>query len=77
MPENTLKALAAGSELDTTMAADGGDCEEVIAQFAAEGVDVDVLAATLQNDGAKAFVNSWNGLMTVIASKGASLAQGG
>jgi len=77
MPENTLKALAAGSDLDTTMAADGGDCEEVIAQFAAEGVDVDALAARLQNDGAKAFVNSWNGLMTVIASKGASLAQGG
>jgi transaldolase len=76
MPENTLKALAAGSELNTTMASDGGDCEEVIAQFAAEGVDVDALAATLQNDGAKAFVNSWNGLMAVIASKGASLAQG-
>jgi transaldolase len=77
MPENTLKALAAGSELDTLMAADGGDCEEVLAQFAAEGVDVDALAAKLQNDGAKAFVNSWNGLMAVIASKGASLTQGG
>jgi transaldolase len=76
MPESTLKALAAGSELDTIMAADGGDCEEVIAQFAAEGIDVDALAAKLQNDGAKAFVNSWNGLMAVIASKGASLTQG-
>jgi len=75
MPENTLKALSVHSEIGTIMASDGGDCEEVLAQFAAEGIDVDALAAQLQDDGAKSFVKSWNGLMAVIASKGAALAR--
>ncbi len=75
MPEGTLKALAGHSELGTIMAADGGDCEEVLAQFAAAGIDVDALAARLQDDGAKSFVKSWNGLMAVIATKGAALAR--
>lgn len=74
MPEGTLRALSGHSELGTIMAADGGDCEEVLAQFAAEGIDVDVLAAQLQDDGARSFVKSWNELMAVIASKGAALA---
>jgi transaldolase len=57
------------------MAVDGGDCEEVIAQFARAGVDVDALAAQLQDEGAKSFANSWNDLMAVIASKSATLAK--
>jgi transaldolase len=75
MPEGTLKALSAHTELGTIMAADGGDCEEVLAQFAAEGIDIDALAARLQEDGAKSFVKSWNELMAVLSSKGAALAQ--
>jgi transaldolase len=51
------------------MAADGGDCEELLAQFAQQGIDVDALAAQLQADGAKSFVKSWNELMAVITSK--------
>jgi transaldolase len=54
---------------------DGGDCEEVIGQFARAGVDVDALAAQLQDEGAKSFANSWNDLMGVIASKSATLAR--
>jgi transaldolase len=77
MPEGTLKALAKHSKLGAIMAADGGDCEEVLAQFAAEGVDVDALGAQLQEQGAKSFVNSWNELMAVIESKGAALAKAG
>jgi transaldolase len=45
------------------MAEGGGDCEEVLAQFASEGIDVDALATQLQNEGAKSFVKSWNGLL--------------
>ena len=77
MPEGTLKALAKHSKLGDIMAADGGDCEEVLAQFADEGIDIDALAAQLQEQGAKSFVNSWNELMGVIASKGAALAKAG
>ena len=69
MPENTLKALSRHDELGTVLPADGGDCEEVLAQFAAAGVDIDALAARLQDEGARAFVNSWNELMSVIALK--------
>jgi transaldolase len=73
MPEGTLKALAQHSELGTIIPADGGDCEEVLAQFAKAGIDIDALAARLQDEGAKSFVKSWNELMAVINSKSAAL----
>jgi len=73
MPEGTLKALATHTELGELLPADGGDCEEVLGQFAAAGVDVDALAAKLQQQGAEAFVKSWEDLMAVISSKSASL----
>ena len=73
MPEGTLKALAEHSELGPILPADGGDCEQVLAQFAKAGIDVDALAAQLQDEGAKSFVKSWNELMTVITSKEADL----
>jgi len=74
MPEGTLKALADHGVLEAIMPADGGDCEEVLAQFAKAGFDVVALAAQLQDEGAKSFVKSWNELMAVIVSKSAALA---
>ncbi len=73
MPEATLKALAHHNELGSILPADGGDCEEVLAQFAKAGIAVDSLADRLQAEGAKSFVNSWNELMTVTSSKTALL----
>ena len=73
MPEGTLKALADHGELGAILPADGGDCEEVLAQFAKAGIDVDALAAQLQDEGAKSFVKSWNELMAVINSKSSAL----
>ena len=73
MPEGTLKGLADHGELGAIMAPDGGDCEEVLAQFAKAGIDVNALAAQLQDEGAKSFVGSWNELMDVIAAKSAAL----
>jgi transaldolase len=73
MPEGTLKALADHGEIGELLAPDGGDCEHVLAQFAEAGVDVDALAARLQEEGAKSFVKSWNNLMAVIESKSAAL----
>ena len=77
MPEGTLKALADHGDLSEIMSADGGDCEAVLDQFAADGIDIDGLGAKLQDDGARSFVSSWNELMKVIASKSASLAKAG
>jgi len=73
MPEATLKALADHGELGTILPADGGDCEEVLTQFAKAGIDVNALAAQLQDEGAKSFVKSWNELMAVITSKSVAL----
>jgi transaldolase len=73
MPEGTLKALAEHTDVGSPLPADGGDCEEVLAKFAKAGIDVDKLAAELQDQGAKSFVKSWNDLMAVIASKSAAL----
>jgi transaldolase len=75
MPEGTLKALADHGELGTILPKDGGDCEEVLAKFAKAGIDVDALAAQLQEEGAKSFVKSWNELMEVIVSKSSALKQ--
>src|SRR6516164_2088347 len=75
MPEGTLKALADHGDIGTLLRADGGDCEEVLARFVAAGIDLYALATQLQNEGAKAFVKSWNDLMTVITAKTAALAE--
>jgi transaldolase len=75
MPEGTLKALADHGVLGEMLPADGGDCEEVLAQFAGAGIDVDALANQLQDEGAKSFVSSWHELMGVIAGKSAALAK--
>ena len=76
MPEGTLKALATHTELGKIMATDGGDCEKVLAEFASAGIDVNALAAQLQDEGAKSFVASWNELMAVISSKSATMVKG-
>ena len=76
MPEGTLKALSQHSEIGEPMAADGGDCEEILAKFVEAGIDIDALAANLQDQGAKSFVKSWNELMAVITSKSSTLQKG-
>ena len=73
MPEATLKAFADHGALGPIMSHDGGNCETVLEQFAKAGVNVDTLAAQLQDEGAKSFVKSWNDLMAVIASRSAAL----
>ena len=73
MPDATLQALADHGEIGPVLPADGGDCEEVLAQFGKAGIDIDALAAQLQDEGAKSFVQSWNDLMTVISAKSAAL----
>jgi transaldolase len=73
MPEGTLKAFGDHGEPGSLLAADGGDCEKVLAQFARAGVDIYALANKLQDEGAKSFVKSWDELMNVIVTKSATL----
>jgi transaldolase len=73
MPENTLKAFADHGEVGESLAADGGDSERVLAGYARAGVDVDALAARLQEEGAAAFVKSWTDLMACVEAKSAAI----
>ena len=75
MPEATLKAFAEHGEVGPIMTADGTAAEKVLMQFAQEGVDVNDLAARLQNEGAKSFARSWNELLAVIEAKCSALKQ--
>ena len=77
MPEATLLAFADHGEVGPPLATDGGDADEVLARFARAGVDAGALAAELQTEGAKAFVDSWNELMASIEAKCTALRKAG
>jgi transaldolase len=69
MPDRTLRAFDEHGEVGEMLAPDGGDCETVLASFAKAGIDIDALAARLQDEGASSFVKSWNDLMACIDTK--------
>jgi transaldolase len=73
IPDKTLLAFADHGEAGRAMPEDGGDAEEVIAQFRRAGIDDDAVAATLQREGVEAFAKSWRDLMDRIASKSAPI----
>jgi transaldolase len=77
IPEGTLKAFADHGVVGRPLPLDGGDCDEVLARFAAAGIDIDALAGQLQSDGATAFVKSWHELLDVIGYKSAILKMAG
>ena len=77
MPEGTLKAFGDHGEVGEILAPDGGDCEAVLSGFAKSGIDIDALAARLQDEGATSFVKSWNELMACIDSKSAAIRKAG
>jgi len=73
IPDKTLLAFADHGKLKGVMPLDGGDAEEVLAQFARLGIDDAALAEELQREGAEAFDKSWQDLLELIASKSAAL----
>ncbi len=73
MPEETLKAFADHGELGSNLSSDGSSAEAVLMEFKQSGIDIEALAAQLQDNGAKSFVKSWNDLMNVIWSKSSVL----
>src|SRR5262249_44519071 len=74
MPEATLLDFADHGQIADLLPADGGDAEQTLARFASAGVDVSALALRLQQEGAAAFVQSWNELLGVIETKSGQLA---
>jgi transaldolase len=72
MPEATLKAIADHGVTAAPLQHTGDDNKKILAQFADAGVDTSALAAQLQDEGARSFVDSWNDLMNVVATKSAT-----
>lgn len=77
IPEKTLLAFAGHGRVGSSLPGDGGDAQAVLADFAREGIDAEVLAERLQREGAEAFVESWRRLLKAIGSKATHLAQVG
>jgi transaldolase len=76
MPEKTLKAFADHGSLQGPMDEGGGDSAAVLAEFARAGVDVEALATRLQDEGARAFVKSWQDLLERIQRKASAIGAG-
>ena len=64
MPEATLKAFADHGNVGAILCRlTAAIAKTVLAEFAKAGINIDALAAQLQDEGAKSFVESWNELM--------------
>jgi transaldolase len=77
MPDKTLSAFADHGQVKGVMPVDGGDAEEVLAEFTRIGVDDAALADQLQREGTASFDKSWRDLLDRIAAKGAMLQKAG
>ena len=77
VPEKTLLAFAEHGAPNGSLAEDGGGAEAMLAQFAQAGIDIDALALQLQQEGAQAFVQSWERLLQRIAGKSSTLVNAG
>ena len=73
IPEKTLHAFADHGKVDGAMAVDGGDADATLQALVRAGIDLDALATRLQQEGAAAFVKSWNQLLQRIADKADAL----
>lgn len=69
MPEKTLLAFEDHGEVGDPLPPDGGDADETLKAFNDAGIDTDALAQKLQDDGAAAFVKSWNELLDTISKQ--------
>jgi transaldolase len=69
MPEKTLNAFVDHGKVGDPLPRDGGDAEATLKAFNDAGIDTDAVAKKLQEDGAKAFVDSWSELLNTISKQ--------
>jgi transaldolase len=72
-----LLSFAERGQVGEPLPADGGDAEQVLAEFEAAGVSPSELASRLQREGAEAFDASWSELLQSIEEKSRKLAAAG
>jgi transaldolase len=75
IPEKTLLAFADHGRVADVLPVDGGDAEDVLAEFTRAGVNDATVAAQLQREGAESFDASWKDLLSCLATKRTSLTQ--
>ncbi len=68
-PENTLHAFADHGQAEGGLTSWSADNDEILHDFRKEGVDITVLAAELQADGAESFIQSWTHLLQSVKQK--------
>jgi transaldolase len=73
MPEETLLAFSEHGRVDAAIARNGGECEQVLAEFGRVGIDVAKLGVDLQKQGAESFDDSWRDLLKAIEAKSKAL----
>jgi transaldolase len=76
MPEKTLHAFTEHGRIKDVLPIDGGDAEDVLAEFTRESINDERLAADLQSEGTQSFNKSWNDLLACIASKSGLVEKG-
>jgi transaldolase len=77
MPEETLIAFHEHGQLAGALPRDGGNCEQVLADFTKAGIDLAKLADDLQSEGASSFDDSWQKLLNAIQTKSKTLQEVG
>jgi len=75
MPDKTLLAFADHGVVKNVMPEDGGDSDQVLAEFARAGIEETALAARLQREGTTSFDKSWTDLLRLLESKEHELSQ--
>jgi transaldolase len=73
MPDATLEAFFDHGQVGDPLPADGGDADAMLGQFEKAGVDIGDVAAQLQRNGAKSFVDAWNELMDRIQAQASAV----
>ena len=73
MPDNTIDAFMKKGTVSRTVDANPGEAQEVLAAVSALGIDLDDVAAVLEQEGVASFVKSFDELITSLSAKADSL----
>ena len=66
---NTMLAFSEHGRVSGVISRNGGDCEQVLAEFRSVGIDVAKLGVDLQKQGTESFDDSWRDLLKAIEAK--------
>ncbi len=69
VPDATLLAFADHGRVGSALPEDGGEAEDVLARFAAAGIDIAEIAARLLREGVATFEKAWRDMMSRIVAK--------